>query len=285
MMTQVDNMEKEIPSRLFYLDDILWENTLTSRRSELLSPLFLIRARHVMNTEFDMPHKFWELIVIISGRGSLISGNSEVSFEGGMAFLVPPGTPHREQSEKIVDLLWIGLNGSALENPILSGITFIKNENFVEQAKDLWLFSEKGGSNMGPELDGMSLSLMNRYFRNLNTGTADGGSFMNKAISYFDAHFTEDISVSDVAEACSFSKGHFTRIFKKASGKSPIEYLMSLRIRNANRLLENTTLTIKEISELSGYRNEFYFSRAFKKISGISPTRYRISHNPHGLTK
>lgn len=273
-------MEKEIPSRKFYLDESLWEDTLTNLRSELLSPLFLIRSRQVRKTEFDMPHKFWELIVYISGRGTLSSAGSDMSFEGGMVFLVPPGTPHMEHSEEIVDSLWIGLKGTALRNPTISSLTCIKSENLVEQAKDLWLFSEKGGLNIGPELDGMTLSLMNRYFRNLKSGTEDGGNFMDKAINYFDAHFTENISISDVADECDLSREHFTRIFKKASGKSPIEYLMSLRIRNANRLLENTTLTIKEISDLSGYRNEFYFSRAFKKISGTSPTQYRLTHNP-----
>ncbi|MFA6290402.1 MAG: AraC family transcriptional regulator [Victivallales bacterium] len=280
MMRQIDNMAKEIPSRRFYLDGSLWEDTLTSLRSELLSPLFLIRSRQTRRSEFDMPHKFWELIVIISGRGSISSNGSEMPFEGGMAFLVPPRTPHREHSEKTVDLLWIGLKGTALKNPMISGLSCIKNESLVEQAKTLWVFSEKGGSNIGPELDGMTLSLMNRYFRNLKAGTVDSGSFMDKAINYFDAHYTEDISVCDVADACGLSKGHFTRIFKKASGKSPIEYLMSVRIRNANRLLENTTLTVREISRLSGYQNEFYFSRAFKKISGMSPSQYRLNYSP-----
>lgn len=227
-----------------------------------------------------MPHKFWEFIIYISGRGMLNSAGSDISFEGGMVFLVPPGTPHREQSEEIVDSLWIGLQGTALKNPMISKLTCIKNKNLIEQAKDLWLFSEKGGLNIGPELDGMTLSLINRYFRNLTGGTVDSGSFMDKAINYFDAHFTEEISISDVADACDLSKGHFARLFKKASGKSPIEYLMSVRIRNANRLLENTTLTVREISELSGYQNEFYFSRAFKKISGMSPSQYRLNCRP-----
>lgn len=274
-------MEKEIPSRSFYLDDSLWENTLTGRRSELLSPLFLIRARHVMKTEFDMPHSFWELIVIISGSGTLVCRGAGMTFEGGTAFLVPPGTPHKEESEKSVDLLWIGLKGAALRNTAISRLTHIRNESFAGQARDLWLFSEKGGQNIGPELDGMSLSLMNRYFRNLRERADGGWSFMDRAINYFDAHFTENISISDVAGECGLSREHFTRVFRKASGKSPIEYLMSVRIRNACRLLENTMLSVKEISELSGYRNEFYFSRAFRKTSGTSPSQYRLEHNPH----
>ena len=56
---------------------------------------------------------------------------------------------------------------------------------------------------------------------------------------------------------------------------SPAQYILSLRMVNAQSLLERTTYNIKEISEIVGYENPLYFSRVFKKEMGKSPAQYR----------
>ena len=56
---------------------------------------------------------------------------------------------------------------------------------------------------------------------------------------------------------------------------SPAQYILSLRMVNAQSLLERTTYNIKEISEIVGYENPLYFSRVFKKEIGTSPAQYR----------
>ncbi len=141
----------------------------------------------------------------------------------------------------------------------------------------MWLFAEKGGFGIGPELDGKAYSLVNRYYRELISETAPSFKVgcIEKAVTFFNEHFTESISIADVAETCGLSHGHFSTIFKLATGKRPVEYLESVRMRNALRLLENTTIALREIAELSGYRNEFYFSRAFKKLFGFAPSIHR----------
>ena len=56
---------------------------------------------------------------------------------------------------------------------------------------------------------------------------------------------------------------------------SPAQYILSLRMVNAQSLLENTEYNIGEIAEIVGYDNPLYFSRVFKKEYGISPVQYR----------
>ena len=56
---------------------------------------------------------------------------------------------------------------------------------------------------------------------------------------------------------------------------SPVQYILSLRMLNAQSLLERTNYSIKEISEIVGYENPLYFSRVFKKEIGKSPAQYR----------
>ena len=58
-------------------------------------------------------------------------------------------------------------------------------------------------------------------------------------------------------------------------GISPAQYILSLRIMNAQNLLERGVYNIREVAEVVGYENPLYFSRVFKKEVGMSPTEYR----------
>ena len=57
--------------------------------------------------------------------------------------------------------------------------------------------------------------------------------------------------------------------------KSPMQYILSIRINNAVSLLETTDYNVTEISNIVGYDNPLYFSRIFKKQKGVSPSEYR----------
>ena len=81
--------------------------------------------------------------------------------------------------------------------------------------------------------------------------------------------------LNDYAESLHISTNWFIHNFKQYAGMSPAQYNLSLRMVNAQSLLERTTYNIKEISEIVGYENPLYFSRVFKKEIGKSPAQYR----------
>ena len=62
-------------------------------------------------------------------------------------------------------------------------------------------------------------------------------------------------------------------------GKSPNEYIIELRLQFAKSLLDNTNISIKQVSEHVGYNDQYFFSRLFKKHIGISPQEYRKRKN------
>lgn len=88
---------------------------------------------------------------------------------------------------------------------------------------------------------------------------------------------TKTYTLSDYAGACAMSEGHFIRMFKAATGLSPIAYQTNLRIEYAKQLLIHTSLRIAAVAELSGFEDSMYFSRIFKKTTGVSPTQYRMN--------
>lgn len=94
--------------------------------------------------------------------------------------------------------------------------------------------------------------------------------------SYIDQHYTEQISLTRLAQKFNFSISYVSSLFKNAYQISPNEYLIRLRIDRAKTLLlENTQANIRQTAELVGYNDPYYFSRLFKMTVGISPSDYR----------
>lgn len=97
-----------------------------------------------------------------------------------------------------------------------------------------------------------------------------------KICLYLDAHYTENISVADVAAHFGCSQEQLSRIFKKERGVPLQHYLIDKKIREAGKLLlAYQDLDIRSIGELVGYPDPYYFSRIFKKYAGCSPAHYR----------
>ena len=86
---------------------------------------------------------------------------------------------------------------------------------------------------------------------------------------------TSDITLSELAQMCSVSQEHLCREFKKYTKVTPIEYLVSCRIRKAKKLLENTDWSIARIAEQCGFQTASYFYVAFKKREQMTPKDYR----------
>ena len=83
------------------------------------------------------------------------------------------------------------------------------------------------------------------------------------------------IRIDDLARLSGLGKKHFTSEFVQVYGDTPGQYIISLRIDMACRLLTRTDLSVKEIAERCGFNSEYYFSRIFSAKTAYSPTAYR----------
>lgn len=92
---------------------------------------------------------------------------------------------------------------------------------------------------------------------------------------YMREHYMDDIDISALCTELGFSSAYLTKLFNKHKGNTPLKYLTDLRIHEAQRLLMNTTLPIREVGERVGYPDQFHFSKTFRKLTGVNPTAYR----------
>lgn len=98
---------------------------------------------------------------------------------------------------------------------------------------------------------------------------------MDLAAQYFNDHYNSDINIQEYAASRGMSVSWFIRNFKEFTGSTPMQYIVSIRITNAQVLLETTKYTVSEIGRIVGYENPLYFSRIFHKQKGFSPSEYR----------
>ena len=92
---------------------------------------------------------------------------------------------------------------------------------------------------------------------------------------YIDKHYKENLTLDMLAEKASINKYYMAHAFKREYGVSPINYLISCRIREGKRLLAETALSLSQIAAVLGFSSSSYFSQSFRNAEGTSPTEYR----------
>ena len=89
-----------------------------------------------------------------------------------------------------------------------------------------------------------------------------------------------DISVKSIAEQLNLDRSYFANIFKKDTGISPSQYIISYRMKKALHLLNSEKYSVSIIATSVGYSDLFTFSRSFKKFYGTPPQRYKSLQAP-----
>lgn len=98
---------------------------------------------------------------------------------------------------------------------------------------------------------------------------------VRSANDFIEAHYAEDISLTDVAGHVGLSSSYFSRIYKKETGMSTVDKIKEVRIREAIRYLKTTNLKIQDIALAVGYNSSRYFLSVFRNVIGIGPSEYR----------
>lgn len=230
----------------------------------------------------------YQLLYIVSGKAHFFfHGEEEIITAGHMVLY------HPLEEQKYVyygtdktEVYWIHFTGSDVEN-ILShyeipttkhvfytGTSLGYQQLFQHMIRELQICPTGFEEMLSLYLQQLFL-LIQRQLKSYHTISGYMLEEINMAQNYFIDHYNEPVSIENYAASRHMSTCWFIRNFKQITGTTPRQYILSIRMANAQSLLENTNYNITEISSIIGYENPLYFSQIFKKQNGISPSDYR----------
>lgn len=249
---------------------------------------YRLKTRPKLPTYWQKGRRDYQILYVANGKTHFwFDGKEEIVSAGHMVLYKP------EEIQKYVyylednpEVFWIHFTGSDVKNILAyHGISLDEHVFYCGVLPDYKALFRKiiqelqlcryGYEDYIASLFNDILLLVDRQQHEQKKATGDIQEQIERAAAYFNENYNTKISIDDYAESLHISTNWFIHNFKQYAGMSPAQYILSLRMVNAQSLLERTTYNIKEISEIVGYENPLYFSRVFKKEIGKSPAQYR----------
>ncbi|MBQ4529596.1 MAG: AraC family transcriptional regulator [Lachnospiraceae bacterium] len=231
----------------------------------------------------------YQLLYIAAGKAHFHFDGTEEIVTAGHMVLYRPKEPQKYEyyGEDQTEVYWVHFTGSNVKNLLRSyGITDDKRvfycgsdleyqNHFRTMIQELQMCRDDYTELLEIHLRQIFI-MLHRYFKTSSKmSNSQIAEEIDKATIFFNEHYNEDIRIDEYAETHNMSTSWFIRNFKQYTGSTPMQYILSIRIYNAEALLKNTQYNVTEISNIVGYDNPLYFSRIFKKVKGLSPSEYR----------
>ncbi|AKO93023.1 AraC family transcriptional regulator [Priestia filamentosa] len=235
------------------------------------------------NTYFIEREHYNNYLMMLIKKGSMTIRYQNQEFQAPKDTLVFLNCcqPHMYQANEDVFFEWFHFSGIPSEHYFnllfeKSGCTFSIKNNFVipECMSQIVRMAEK--ANINEHLISMNIHKIMYELNEVSHETTDiQERVITHAISYIENHFTNEINLKELAQYVHLTPFHFSRVFKKYTGFSPYEYIINFRINYAKRLLQNTNISIKEISIEAGFNSDTHFMTTFKKHTSLTPKQFR----------
>lgn len=100
-------------------------------------------------------------------------------------------------------------------------------------------------------------------------------ALVNSVVCFMQDNLNQTPSLSALCKSFGAGRTYVCKIFREATGTSPVDYWISLKIREAKRLIREGNMNITQIAEALGYSSIHHFTRMFKRATGLSPTAYK----------
>lgn len=127
------------------------------------------------------------------------------------------------------------------------------------------------------------LSLINLLVRNESESKEqpkiDSNELISNAKNYIRKHYSDDITMTQVADYVHLNPSYFSKLFRTKTGLTFSVYLTDVRISQAKQLLLNPNIKIYEVCEKVGFSDSVTFNRSFKRVVGVSPSEFRNQFN------
>ena len=220
---------------------------------------------------------FYMIHYVDEGCGYLLDGNRRITLSKGQIFIIRP----YEDLQYVADELnpwqytykcFAGNKAKRLDTldvrvSEMSAVPFARLRE-LEERKDT--------------REEMALSALYQIFAELFSGKSRQPHYVRRTVNMIHASYHSDqLSVARIADELSLDRRYLVRMFKEKTGMGIQEYIIKVRMDNAQTLLKNG-FSVSTTASMVGYRDSFNFSKMFKKTTGLSPKHYSQAHRKGG---
>lgn len=246
-------------------------------------------------------HTAMEIIIPIENCYDVCAGSDSYHLLPHDILIIPPGEIHSLTAPDsgvrfiyLIDISFLNkIKGFASIQTLMSKPVYITDANHPQMHKsilNMLLEIEEEYFADGQYNEMTIYSILLKIFAKLGYGRTQNSDLfsnvrvykkkeyiqkLNIVLDYIDANFTDNIILEEMADMVGYSKYHFSRLFSEYTKQTFCNYLNLRRIKAAEGLLLNDSLSVMEIAMQSGFSSIATFNRLFKSFKGCSPSEYR----------
>lgn len=238
-------------------------------------------------------HNYFELEIIVGGRGKEIICGKECDIFPGCGYLLSMGDYHSVELSEELEIFQLSFDESFLAREQLERILtnkslpfFVLSDENFEIIKNLYLvckaeyetFSYKSAC-LRKMVECLITKILDSFSITGKGVVKEMPESLKKAVLYIHTYFQKPITLEDVAESAKYNSSYFSTVFHAEFGMTFSEYLSTLRINYAKQILISTDEGVEQIGKRCGFSSSSAFLRAFKRQEKMTPTDFRKINN------
>lgn len=215
-------------------------------------------------------HSFAQLILPLHGRLHIETDLKKLVLDDEHLFFLPPECEHAFKATKSNEFLVLDIPHYMVTKYDMEMIQGGNELSFDERWKAVrYLLLNEVQNKNSPYAINNLFHIFYHFITDENVAPS---------VKYINEHFTEDIGLKTLADIEHYNASYYCEWFKKNMKVSPIEYIQSLRVKEAKELLLYTDYTILQIAQMVGYKHNSSLTKAFKSLEKTTPKEFRSNN-------
>lgn len=243
-------------------------------------------------------HKEVEVLYCVTGELKIWINGSTLYLTEGEMFFINSAVPHATQSMEKSEVIVLYLSDAVFKEEEVS-VKFDQKyydtkpykrttemiRNIYSAAQISERFQKYYSKSLILQLEYFILTHFSETIETQRIEQMNNNKKIRHVLTIIQKHFQENLSLEELSEKSGYSMHYLSRKFHKSTGMTFSEYKKSLCLEMTIKLIDETSLSLEEISIQSGFPNEKSMRTYFKKVMGENPSVYRMSNNDRNKIK